>query len=120
MAKNQSTHVNPKLLAADRVALAALKVIADYSPAQPAYKTSAIETALAELTAARDTEAQAQAALDTARDVTVAKEWAFHNLMLGAKDQVTAQFGRDSTQVQSVGRKRESERKKPQRKPKTT
>ncbi len=120
MAKNQSIRLAPAKLAADRDALAALKDIADYAPANPSYKTSAIETALTELTAARDAEAQAQAALDTARDVTVAKEWAFHNLMLGAKDQVVAQFGRDSTQVQSVGRKRESERKSPQRKAKTS
>jgi hypothetical protein len=35
--------------------------------------------------------------------------------VLGTKDQVTAQFGRNSNQVQSVGRKKASERKAPQR-----
>ena len=38
------------------------------------------------------------------------------DLMLGVKDQVTAQFGRDSNEVQSIGLKKASERKAPQRK----
>ncbi len=39
------------------------------------------------------------------------KEWNFHNLVGGSKDQVTAQFGRNSNQAQSVGRKKPSEYK---------
>jgi hypothetical protein len=35
--------------------------------------------------------------------------------MLGVKDQVVAQFGRDSNEVQALGLKKASERKKPQR-----
>ena len=48
------------------------------------------------------------------------REWEFHNLILGAKDQVTAQFGRDSNEVQAVGLKKASERKAPQRRSKPT
>jgi hypothetical protein len=48
----------------------------------------------------------------------VAGEWEFHNLMLGVKDQVIAQFGKDSTQVQAVGLKRKSEYSRPQRRAK--
>jgi hypothetical protein len=48
----------------------------------------------------------------------VAKDWTFHNLMLGAKDQVTAQFGRNSDQIQALKRKKVSEYKAPQRKKK--
>jgi hypothetical protein len=47
--------------------------------------------------------------------MAVAAEWEFHNLMLGAKDQVIAQFGRDSNEVQAIGLKKSSERKAPQR-----
>jgi len=36
--------------------------------------------------------------------------------MLGVKDQVTAQFGLDSNEVQAIGLKKTSERKSPQRK----
>ncbi|MDQ3818408.1 MAG: hypothetical protein M3362_12140 [Acidobacteriota bacterium] len=54
-------------------------------------------------------EAQAAAAYDAARDDAVAADWQFHNLMLGAGDQVAAQFGRDSNQYQSLGKKKRSE-----------
>jgi hypothetical protein len=53
--------------------------------------------------------------LATARDNAVTAEREFHNLMLGAKDQVTAQFGRDSNEVQALGLKKASERKPPRR-----
>jgi hypothetical protein len=49
------------------------------------------------------------AAMDAAR----AAEWAFHNAMLGVKDQVIAQFGKDSNEVQALGLKKKSERKAP-------
>lgn len=39
----------------------------------------------------------------------MAAEWQFHNLILGMRDQVTAQFGRNSNEVQFVGRKKTSE-----------
>ena len=39
--------------------------------------------------------------------------------VLGVKDQVTAQFGRDSNEVQALGRKKPSEYKPRARKPKT-
>jgi hypothetical protein len=49
-----------------------------------------------------------------------AREWAYHNKIVGMRDSVAAQFGRDSDEVQAVGRKRESERKTPGRRPSPT
>jgi hypothetical protein len=66
---------------------------------------------------AKTAQAQADAAAATARDVVVEKAWAFHNLVLGMKDQIRAQFGKDSQEVQTVGLKRTSEYKTRQRKP---
>jgi hypothetical protein len=119
MAKDQSKRLNPSLVEADKVSFAALQAIPNYAPANPTFAMAAITTAQTELIAAQQTEAQAAAAAATARDNAVAKEWAFHNLVLGAKDQVVAQFGRDSTEVQAVGLKRASEFKTRQRKPTT-
>jgi hypothetical protein len=48
----------------------------------------------------------------------VARERGFHGLILGAKDQIIAQFGRDSNEAQAVGLKKKSERKPPARKAK--
>ena len=117
MAKDQSKRLNPSLVEADKVSFAALQAIPNYAPANPAFAMADITIAQTELNAAQQTEAQAAAAAATARDNAVAKEWAFHNLVLGAKDQVVAQFGRDSTEVQAVGLKRASEFRTRQRKP---
>jgi len=39
-------------------------------------------------------------------------EWSFHNIILASKDQVKAQFGKDSNELHSMGIKKSSEYKK--------
>ena len=65
--------------------------------------------------AARAAEIIAQNALNTARDAAIRAERSFHNAILGAKDQVIAQYGADSDAVQSLGLKKKSDRKRPGR-----
>jgi len=115
MPKDMSKRITPPVLEADRSSFAALQGIAGYAPSNPAYAVAAIKTLEAEMTGAREAETRAAAALATARDTAAAKEWEFHNRILGAKDQVVAQFGRDSNEVQAVGLKKASERKAPTR-----
>lgn len=110
---NQATRLKPSLIQADRDAFAALQAIAGYAPVNAAYALTAITAAQASLNSARAAEAQADAAAAAARDEAVAREWEFHNLMLGAKDQIRAQFGKDSNEVQAVGLKRKSEYSRP-------
>lgn len=119
MAKDETKRLTPSALAADRASLAALQAITNYTPANPAYTAATVTTAQTELLAAQAAETQTAAAAAAARDNAVAKEWNFHNLMLGVKDQVTAQFGRDSNEVQSIGLKKASEYKARTRKPKS-
>ena len=118
MAKDETKRLNPSVLETDKASFAALQAIANYAPANQAYTTTAIAAAHAELVAAQAAEAQTAAAAAAARDNAAAKEWNFHNLVLGAKDQVTAQFGRDSNEVQALGRKKASEYKPRTRKAK--
>ncbi|HST22724.1 MAG TPA: hypothetical protein VLR90_16490 [Blastocatellia bacterium] len=118
MAKNEANRLKPTTLADDEAAFNALQNVTGYTPANPAYAITALTQAFADMRAAQAAENQAAAALATARDQAVSKEWAVHNLMLGVKDQVRAQFGKDSTQVQELGLKRVSEYKT--RKPKST
>jgi hypothetical protein len=95
-----------------------LQTVAGYAPANPAYALTAVTAAQSSLNAAQQAEAQAVAAAAAARDDAVAQEWAFHNLMLGVKDQIRAQFGKDSNEVQAIGLKRRSEYKRPTSRPK--
>ena len=115
---NQSRRIKPELLTADESSFAALQAMTGYAPANQSYTIAAVTSAHAALQSMQTVERQAEVAYQTARDNAVAREWEFHNLMLGVKDQVTAQFGRDSNEVQALGLKKSSERKAPTRKSK--
>lgn len=119
MAKDQTKRLNPSALEADKASFEALQTITNYAPANPSYAAAAVKTAHDELLAAQAEETRTAAAAAAARDNAAGKEWAFHNSILGVRDQVTAQFGRDSNEVQSIGRKKESEYKARTRKPKS-
>lgn len=110
---NQAKRLKPAQIQADRDAFAALQAVASYAPANPAYAMTALAVGQANLASAQQAETQAAAAAATARDNAVAQEWAFHNLMLGVKDQVIAQFGKDSNEVQAIGLKKKSEYSRP-------
>ncbi|MGB9179995.1 MAG: hypothetical protein WCB68_12180 [Pyrinomonadaceae bacterium] len=116
MAKNQTRRIAPSILNADKDALNALKAAEGYRPANAAYEVAKIESSRQTMEAKQAAEVQAQAALDAARDDATAAEWEFHNNMLGAGVQVAAQFGKNSNEYQSLGRKKTSEYKTPTRK----
>ena len=115
MAKNQTRPVNAKTLKADRDALAAIKKMTGYQPADPKSPYTLDKLTVVDQAAkdAAEGHAQAKAAHKTARDGDVAGHWGLHNAMLGARQQVVALFGDDSEQTASVGLKKKSERAKP-------
>jgi hypothetical protein len=111
MAKKENRRLKPSVLAEDEAAFNALQKIKDYSPANADHSVEAVTQEINEMRAKRAVEDQITAAGLTARDETVAQEWKVHNTMLGVKDSVKAQFGKDSVQVQEIGLKRVSEYK---------
>jgi hypothetical protein len=119
MAKNQNKRLSPAIMQADLDALAAVQAIGSYAPANSAYAQVKVTEQLAALRAAQEAERAAQAALDSARDDAAAAEWDFHNFALAVKDQVIAQYGKNSNEVQSLGLKKKSEYKAPGRKKET-
>jgi hypothetical protein len=116
MARNQTRRLKPAVFQADENGFAALQSMTNYSPANHVYSTKAIAAARDEVDALRRVEVQAAASATVARAKAVAREWDFHNLMLGAKEQVIAQFGVDSDELESLGRKKKSAYKPPGRK----
>lgn len=116
MGKNETRRLRPAQIQTNKDNFAALKGVSNYAPANPAYKVDAILAAETELNSSQQVESQAIAAQAAARDNAVASEWKHHNLLLGARDQVVAQFGRDSNEAQAVGLKKKSEYKAPGRK----
>ena len=115
MSNNPTRRIPPATLQADLESFAALQAITDYAPANSAYSIAAITAAKQNMEAKQTAETQAAAAYETTRDAATDGEWEFHNLVTGAKTQVEAQYGSNSDQIQSVGRKKKSEYARPTR-----
>jgi hypothetical protein len=111
MAKNETKRIKPSLLQIDKDCFTAIQTLLGYAPVNARYALDALRTMHADLNGAHRVEAEAIAAAASARQSAMAKEWEFHSLMLGAKDQIVAQFGRDSNEAKAVGLKKKSEYK---------
>lgn len=99
----------------DRGVLHALHDVGGYTAANPERTVPAVVVLEAQMTTAQAREVQLQGALAAARDQAAAAEWAFHDAILDVKNQVRAQFGLDSDQMQQLGLKKRSKRKAPAR-----
>ena len=117
MAADQTRRLRPSDLQADQDAFAALEGIGDYAPSNKNYTVAKIQVLKDTMAEADDKETQADAAAKAARDDATSAEWDFHNAIIAAKQQVVAQYGADSNEVQSVGLTKKSERAKPTRTP---
>ena len=115
MAKNEGKRLPSGKIEADANGFEALQAIQGYYPINSTYSLAALRAAYQSLRDSRRVELESAAAAAVARETAVVREWHFHNLMLGAKEQVIAQFGKDSTEVQALGLKRKSEYKPPRR-----
>lgn len=120
MAQHPNRRIDPQIIQADQSALSAVQHLIDYSPVKSEYDVSALTNARGRMEAARLAELHAQNALNAARDAAMAAEWEFHDMILGAKTQVIAQYGSDSDQVSALGLKKKSDRKRPTSRSKTT
>jgi hypothetical protein len=105
-------------IAEDRNSLAALAKIAGYAPHKPERSVAALKAQESAMDAKAVRVAELRAELAGAIDDYHAEATSFSHNVSEARDEVGLQFGRDSNEVQSVGRTKTSERKPPVRKPK--
>ncbi len=115
MAIRESKRLSPTILQADRDAYTALSAFGGYRPANPACARERLAQILEEVRLAREKELSVANALAAARDASRQAEWRFHNAMLDVKAQVIAQYGVNSDEVQALGLKKKSERRRPGR-----
>ena len=120
MARDETRMITLATILADEAAAVAVQEIPDYAPVKPALSKERLAASLAAWKAAQQAETRAEQALATAHDNAVAAVWEFHNLVLGVKAQVEAQYGPNSNELQSLGIKKKSERKTPGRRKMTT
>jgi hypothetical protein len=116
MSSAPSQPVRAEILRADVAALNNIEALSDYQPNNANFTREQLAAIKAELDRAETERIRAKGACQAAVDNYRAATWAFHAAILGAKDQVRAQYGDDSNEVQAVGLKKKSERKAPGRK----
>jgi hypothetical protein len=116
MAKDQTRPLSDSTLSRDRVAVVSVAKITGYAPANTECTVANLQASQTAMTSAQNAEVEAHNAWAAAADDARKTEWDFHNLVLAAKDQVRAQFGNDSNEVQSIGLKKKSEYKNRSRK----
>jgi hypothetical protein len=113
MAQDQNRRLRPIEIRTDQKVLDVIKSLSpSYAPADSRYNLADAETRRAALLAAQAQEVEAHGKAAAARDAANAREWEFHNYILGMKPQIVAQYGGDSDQVQAIGFKKKSEQRR--------
>jgi hypothetical protein len=115
MAGKAPNRVKRQTLREDLIVLDALQAMEGYAPVRAEYALDRVAQLAASMAASRTRETQQRVEFEAARDQAAADEWAFHDAILGAKEQVRALFGSDSPEVQALGLKMKSKRKSPVR-----
>lgn len=108
MAKKK--RLSPNEIAQEKRNFENLKNIEGYRSQKPEYEVAAIQVVENALDEALSEEAVLLTRLDEVRDVIAEKSNSLAEKNDGSVIQVAAQFGEDSFQFQSLGRKRKSER----------
>ncbi len=116
MGLNNTKPVTPSILIEDEESFDAIAKMTDYSPSNAAFAKDLITAKHTAVAMALSAQREAERTLNDARDALVAAEWEFHNLIIGARQQVLAQYGENSNQVAAVGLKKKQEYKRPTRK----
>lgn len=111
MAKRNTIRVTQRILGNDLNVAKAVLDLSGYNPANAEYTAEKLRAALDSVQAASAAEQKAAAELATAREYAVTAEWKFHELVLGIKRQVIAQYGDDSDEITALGLKKKSERR---------
>lgn len=111
MAKRTIARVTQRVLSTDKQIATAVLSLKDYNPANKEFTATRLREALKELEDVATAEHKALEAVTKAREKAVKIESAFHELVLGTKRQVLAQYGDDSDEITRLGMKKKSERK---------
>ncbi len=97
---------------ADERAAQALNDLPTYTSVNPALSADMVADILKDVRDKRKREQSARQVLNVAYDELVEAEWLLHDTMQGVKQQATAQYGANSSEIEALGVKRKVDRKK--------
>jgi len=112
MAKEKLQRLNIRYVLADSESVEAVQALSNYTPINPDYALTNLEACLGEVNSLQAAEDAAEKAWKAARDKAIIAELKLHKAVLGAKDQIIAQYGKDSDEYRSLGMKKKSDYKK--------
>jgi hypothetical protein len=111
----RKTPVPAATLAADHEAVKGVQGLPDYQPVNERYSLAHALEVQATLTRAQQAEEELRIALAQAYDTRSDTSHLYHDIVLGMKSQVVAQYGPDAAAVALIGLTRKSQRKQPAR-----
>ena len=115
MAHSNRQNPNPSMIANARAVLRGIERLTDYAPPNPSFSLAALQVLERVLSEAERRVEDLQHMLDLARNGLVLARRNFCNAIQSAKQQVVAQYGDDSMEVEAIGLTRRSERKRGKR-----
>lgn len=119
MSTSSNRRIPSRVLEEDRYALIGLQSLESYAPTNSNFSIANLTTLHSQMLATQSELISALQKVETLRNQVAEAEHAFHDGIQGAKIQVIAQYGEDALEVQMLGLKRKSERRRPSRRPPT-
>jgi hypothetical protein len=111
--QDTTRRLQPATLTQDILSLTGLQSIRSYQPTRSEASLEALQLAYQTMLMHQQLLAEKQSAYKAAAESVKQSEWAFHNAVLAMKEVVRGQYGSDSNEVQTVGFKKKSNRKRP-------
>lgn len=115
MSTSSNRRIASKTLEEDRYALIGLQSLDSYAPTNSNFDTATLTMLHSQMLAVQSELISAVQKVENLRDKVAEAENAFHKGIQGAKNQAIAQYGDDSLEIQMLGLKRKSERRRPSR-----
>ena len=112
---SRKKRIPPQTIAADRSTFLALQNLDGYTSQNSNHSLPTIQQHEMALAQAEQNTIRARAAFEAAREAENELAHAFHDAVIGARQQVIAQYGSDGTAVEVIGLKRKSNYKRASR-----
>ena len=114
-ATDMNRRLRPQILTDDTAALNGIRTLLDYDPPRHEAALTTLQTAYQAMQRRQQEESELRARFQAASAQARQAEWEFHNGILAMRQAVLSQYGDDSNEVQTVGLKKKSARKRPTR-----
>lgn len=113
MPRNGRKPLTPSVIADDKAALSGLRTLVDYAPQNPAVTKAKLDTLDASCAQMEEELRQLLVQVAALRDRVADVQYDRHDGVILLRQQIIAQYGKDSDAAQAVGLKKQSEYAKP-------